>query len=88
MWYIDHNKVYSTPSGSFGVTVRAVIKPNTVPSEGKIYSIVSRCNKVSDMFLCTLFENYRLPKQIFTVARMAKPSKQAARYKPTSYCRE
>jgi len=77
--------LYSTPSGSFSVTARAVIKPNTVPSEGKIYSIVSRYNKVYGTFLWTLFENYRLPKQIFTVASLATLSKQAAGYKRTKY---
>jgi len=70
--------VYSTPSGSFGVTARVVIYPNAVPSKGKNYSIISRYKKVSDAFLCTLFETCRLPKQIFTVARLANLSRQAS----------
>lgn len=71
--------MYSTLSGSFGATARAVINPNTVPSEGKIYSMGSRYNKVSDKFLCTLFENYRFPKLIFTVTSLATLSKQASK---------
>jgi hypothetical protein len=81
--------MYSTPSGSFGITARAVINPNTVPSEGKNYSIVSRYNKFSDTFLCTLFENYRLPKQILTVASLETLSHEARNHQDINpHCTE